>query len=142
MKHVNQYITNVVHKRGGAQYYELLRSWPEIMGNLARRTRLESCGDGCLCIGVYDPQWMQELYMLRSVIHDQIEQHIGKNTIARIQFKLVERRSPSSLRSRVSSDTSSHRTASSQKQCPVLDHIKDTQLQNALYRFFEYSDSS
>ncbi len=70
----------------------LMREWPSIVGSLQTRIRLEKIYDTTLVIGVYESHWMQELYLLSSVILDAINDFLGERRIEAVRFVLVEER--------------------------------------------------
>lgn len=68
---------------------DLLRNWPSIMGPLHNKVRLEKISEDTLIIGVYDSCWLQELYLLSSVLLDAINQNLDQPRIKQLRFKKV-----------------------------------------------------
>jgi len=66
---------------------KLTAQWPEIMGNLSDKISLQKIHNDTITIGVHEPSWMQELYMLSSVILKTINTHLGSPRIKKIYFK-------------------------------------------------------
>ena len=54
--------------------------------------RLEKIEGDTLIIGVYEPQWMQELFLLSRVLLNSVNSNLGHNYIRYLRFKLVEKR--------------------------------------------------
>lgn len=71
---------------------KLLSDWPEIVGNLHDKMCLEKVYDDTLVIGVYNTSWLQELYMLSSVIVKTVNQNLEQPYIKKIRFKHTSRK--------------------------------------------------
>lgn len=77
---------------------KLLTEWPTIVGNLNDKITLEKIHGDTLIIGVYETSWLQELYMLSSVLIKTINSHLDKPYIKRIRLKYATKNNtPSSL---------------------------------------------
>jgi hypothetical protein len=76
--------------------FNLLKNWREILGPLHEHMRIERIENDFLIIGVYDAHWMQELYLLSKNLLKTINDSLEKNSIKRLNFKLVKK--PSNLR--------------------------------------------
>lgn len=70
----------------------LMQQWPAIVGSLQTRIRIEKIYDATVVIGVYESHWMQELYLISSVILDSINDCLGEPKIEAVRFVLVEER--------------------------------------------------
>ena len=70
----------------------LARQWDQVIGSLKTRIRLEKIYNDTLVIGVYEYHWMQELYLLSPELCQKINQFLKEDRIARIRFKLVEKK--------------------------------------------------
>lgn len=65
----------------------LLSEWPIIMGGLAQRVRVEKIDGSTLILGVQNASWMQELYLLSTVLIKTINTHLGRPYIQKLIFK-------------------------------------------------------
>lgn len=70
----------------------LLKNWKSLVGELDCHMRLEKIEGDTLIIGVYEPQWMQELFLLSRVLLNSVNSNLGHNYIRYLRFKLVEKR--------------------------------------------------
>lgn len=70
--------------------YTLLQEWPTIMGNLHHKVTIKKITDDALILGVYDACWMQELYMLSSVIMHKVNGTLDQQRIKHVRFIMVE----------------------------------------------------
>ena len=68
----------------------LAMRWNEVVGSLQTRIRLEKIQDDTAVIGVYESHWMQELFLLSSVLCDSMNACIGEQRIKRVRFILIE----------------------------------------------------
>ena len=132
------YLERILREHGNVKHVQLLRAWPDIMGNLHKRTRLESFQDGQVIIGVYDPQWLQELHFLKSVIKQHINEYFQASVVSDIQFRRVGRRKKNASFQPVVQQEPPQRTpvSLSKKEKHALEHITDETLREALYRFY------
>lgn len=67
----------------------LLANWSNIIGSLHTRVRLEKIDGDILILGVYESVWLQELFMLSSVLIKTINQKLGDNYVKKLRFKSV-----------------------------------------------------
>lgn len=115
----------------------LLKQWDSLVGSLKTRIRLEKIQEDTLIIGVYEVHWMQELYILSSVLIDSINQFLGEPRVKKLRFKLVEERKS---RSKKKVDYKPLKKISdvvlTQEQAKALKGIEDTQLKDALVQFW------
>lgn len=66
---------------------QLTAQWPIIVGNLSDKISLDKIQGDTITIGVHEPSWIQELYMLSSVILKTINNHLGSPRIKKIFFR-------------------------------------------------------
>lgn len=71
---------------------QLLNDWDKIVGNLKTRICLEKIHKTVLIIGVYEPHWMQELYLLSNVLINKINTYLGCKRIEKLRFKLINKK--------------------------------------------------
>ena len=68
---------------------ELLQNWPNIIGQLKTKVRLEKINNDSLVLGVYDSCWLQELYLLSPILLKKINEKLENHTFKRLRFKQV-----------------------------------------------------
>jgi len=139
MKPLGQHVTTLFWKHGKTDYLQLLRAWPDIMGKLHRYTRMETFyPDKTLLIGVYDPQWMQELRCLSNEIVQHINDYFQKTIVTQVRCRLVARRRQknSSYRPYVSRHEASQQLQLTSHAEQVLYQIPDQRLRQALDAFY------
>ncbi len=117
----------------------LLSEWSIIMGNLAYRVRVEKIEGSTLVLGVQNASWMQELYLLSSVLLKTINNHLGKPYIQKLIFKTA------SFEKKEKKTPKKHAVPTTVKHTPVpltfaqkqaLATIQDSGLRDALKEFF------
>jgi len=116
----------------------LLNSWPDIMGNLVHKVRLEKINNDSLILGVYESCWLQELYLLSPILLNAINQKLDQPRIKHLRFKraaplkkYVSQKYDTQLPTTV--DVSS--ITLTQKEENALAQIQDEQLKDALKKF-------
>ena len=114
----------------------LARQWSEVVGALDTRIRLEKIYDDTLVIGVYESHWMQELYLLSSVLQDSINDAIGEHRINHLRFKLVEDRKRPERKPPPKKIKRPKNVELSARQTQALAGIKDKELCAALTDFW------
>ena len=114
----------------------LARQWESVVGSLGTRIRLEKIYDDTVVIGVYESHWMQELYLLSSVLCDSINDVIGEPRIKHLRFRLVEdkKRKPRRLAPKRVKRPKNVSLSSSQEK--ALAAISDEELRRALTDFW------
>lgn len=68
---------------------QLLKNWPDILGNLSTKVHLEKINDDSLVLGVADSCWLQELYMLSPLLLRTINKKLDEPRIKSLRFKKV-----------------------------------------------------
>lgn len=114
---------------------DLARDWNTIVGSLKTRVRLEKVYDDTLVIGVYEYQWMQELYLLSPVLKQQINEYLKKDRINHIRLKLVEDRKRKPIAPKTKPLVRPKKVCLNSIQENALNEIPDTALQNSLVDF-------
>ena len=122
---------------------QLISQWPEIVGNLSSTMNLEKVNSDSLVIGVYEAGWLQELYMLSSVLIKTINTHLGGTYIKKIHFKhatklvgSVGRKQDQMLEtSDQLQEKIREKTVLTQQEAQVLLAIKDVELRSVLHLF-------
>jgi hypothetical protein len=84
--HLKHFLQQVLAPRDDWKV-SLLINWPNIVGTLHERMTLEKIEEDILIIGVYDSCWMQELYLLSSMLLATINQKLDQPRIKQLRFK-------------------------------------------------------
>lgn len=66
---------------------QLLKNWPTIVGPLSSRVSIEKIEGSTLTLGVTDSCWLQELYMMSSLLLATINQTLDQPYIKQLRFK-------------------------------------------------------
>lgn len=116
--------------------HKLLSQWPQIVGELHEQMRIEKIKQDALIIGVYDPHWMHELFMLAPTILETISHALGKNYISHIRFVCASKKEP--LRKKNAQTTPKPRQLAelAPRHEQVLSRVQNEDLKTALRSFF------
>ena len=68
---------------------DLLYQWPEIIGPLGDKVRIEKIYDNLLILGVFHPCWLQELSLLSPLLLQTINKKLNHNHIKQLRFQHV-----------------------------------------------------
>ena len=68
----------------------LLRAWPDIVGPLATKVRIEKITENALVLGVQDSCWLQELYLLSPVLLKTINKTLDAPRIKTLRFMIAD----------------------------------------------------
>lgn len=68
---------------------QLLANWDKILGHLKTKVQLVKILDDTLVLGVSDPCWMQELFLLSSLLIKTINQNLDQPRIKYLRFKTI-----------------------------------------------------
>jgi hypothetical protein len=114
---------------------DLLTKWPEIIGDLGSKVKLEKIQDSTLVLSVANACWMQELYLLSPLLIRTINEKLDQPRIKHLRFKQAElKKARPSLPVKKQACAPQEVTLSSQERA-ALDKISDPQLSSALKRF-------
>jgi len=115
---------------------KLLSDWELIVGNLANKMRLEKIESTSLVIGVYEACWLQELYLLSSVLVNTINKHLDQPRIRTIRF-MHATQATSVKKKPIEKKVLIERTpiTLSLKEEEALSKIKDENLKKVLHTF-------
>lgn len=124
------------HKHTDWQLY-LIQNWADIVGTLHTRMYLEKIQNDTLFVGVYDPHWMHELFLLSSTLVRTINARLGADYIVRVRFKLARQKQVRDIQKQVQEKQNDIVVAHvlSDKQKYVLAQVKDVELKEALQQF-------
>jgi len=92
MKQINSVLESVLRNCNlwhGYQQYQLLLSWPEIVGSpLSDVTRAERINNGVMKVLVKDSVWSYHLSMMKPQLIDKLNRHAGSKVVKDIFFKI------------------------------------------------------
>jgi len=130
------------HDRSWQMY--LIQNWQTITGSLHSRICLEKIQGDTVVIGVYDAHWMQELFILQSMLIDMMNASFDKQHIKQVRFKLAKKRPELVQKSR---QVVCHRTTRAPRSLTAahedaLAAVKDQQLQKVLYTLLQHCSSA
>ncbi len=114
----------------------LLKDWPNIVGPLHEQMRIEKIERDCLVLGVYDPHWMHELFMLAPTIIETIRQTTGHTHIAHLRFVYVAKKENPQKTEQTATKAKKEPKELSPRQEQVLTRVHNVDLQKALRSFF------
>ena len=117
---------------------QLLSQWPSIVGDLSSKMRIEEIKNDTLIIGVFNASWLQELYMLSSVIKKTINQNLEKPYIQHIRFKSAStfyKKDIAPIKKISQSSNEYPLIVLSDPEEKALSSIKDKELQQVLHSF-------
>jgi len=86
--HIKQLLDNVLPVERDWKRH-LLANWSKTIGNLYSKVTIEQIYEDSLVLGVYDSCWLQELYMLSSILIKQINATLDSPRIKQIRFKQI-----------------------------------------------------
>ena len=75
-----------LQKHGHTWQMYLIQNWRTIVGNLHTRICLEKIQEDTIVVGVYDAHWMQELFLLNSMLLTMMNAHFDKPYIKQIRL--------------------------------------------------------
>jgi hypothetical protein len=115
---------------------KLLSEWNLITGNLSSKMRLEKIDGATLIIGVYQASWLQELYLLSSVLKQTINRHLGSDYIKQLRFKhaSVQKKKEAPNVQKVD-NVPVKKIVLSHNEQTALNTVKDEELKKALHGF-------
>ncbi|MCX5922319.1 MAG: DciA family protein [Candidatus Dependentiae bacterium] len=115
--------------------FKLLSNWHAIFGPLSTRVSLEKIHDDILILGVQDSCWLQELYLLSTVLLKTINETLDQPRIKNLRFKIIgnkKKKQPQQLKQKV---WSKHAVTLTTVEDNALHKIQDPQLRDALKNF-------
>ena len=131
--HIKNSLSHIIKKETDWRH-ELLANWSTIMGDLSDKVRLEKVQGSTLVLGVYDPSWMQELFMLSSMLIANINKQLPKPYVTDLRFKAAAKKKEKPKPERRPTPTPKPVTLKAHER-EALEKIKDTQLRSVLHQF-------
>jgi len=114
---------------------QLLKNWPNIIGNLKSKVRLEKIQNDTLILGVYDSCLLQELYLLSPVLLKTINEKLEKPHIKRLRFKQAGIKKTKKEKVYIKKTKTEKNIELTKKEKEILKKIKDPDLEKALIKF-------
>jgi len=119
---------------------QLLQNWPEIIGNLKTKVRLEKIQESTLVLSVADACWLQELYLLSPILLKTINEKLDRPRIKRLRFKQAEKKRKTKKRKTKKTEPKKRLKRVADKKLSAteegaLHKIEDEQLEVALKKF-------
>jgi hypothetical protein len=111
----------------------IITDWPQIVGTLQERARVEKVYEDTLVLGVYDSCWMQELYLLSNMIMHKVNQYLGAKYVLKIRLKYVQKQTFKHLAVVTDQVTVCEQLTAKEKRS--LQKVADPELQVALQNF-------
>lgn len=116
--------------------FKLLKNWPQIVGHLHTKMRIEKMSEDTIFLGVYDSSWMAELYALSRLLLKKINEALDQPRFVHVRFKLASVKQRSKIyKSKYSVNIARKPVLLNEKQRKALAVIKDPQLKEALTNF-------
>lgn len=116
-------------------HIDLLSRWDTIIGPLNTKVFIEKIQDDTLILGVTNSCWMQELYMLSSLLITTINKNLDQPRIKHLRFKgSVMKKNGISVRKAPIRKTKPPRALTPFEQA-ALESIQDAELRAALTAF-------
>jgi len=135
MAHDIKNIINTVLGNQNNWKIKLLRQWPNIIGNLKNRVRIEKIQGECLILGVYDACLLQELYLLSPILLKTIHQKLENIPVKKLRFKQVGTKREKKCKSHKIRREIKKTVELTEKEQKTLKKIKDPDLEKALKQF-------
>ncbi len=113
----------------------ILTNWPYIIGNLHTRIMVEKIEGDTIIVGVYDSCWLQELYMLSSMILHRINENLDQPYLKKIRFKQVgyQKKKPTTPTPAAHKEKKTITLSAAEER--MLGTINDPELRSALKAF-------
>lgn len=114
----------------------LLSQWDTILGHLKTKVQLVKILDDTLILGVMDPCWMQELYLLSNLLIKTINQNLDQPRIKYLRFKTIGiKKNKQKKRTSYVDKLAIKEVQLSSKEERALKQISDPSLENALRQY-------
>ncbi len=138
MKHIKNCLFNIkkTSSRKNNWRLMLMQSWNSIIGNLSSKVSIHKIYNNAITLGVSDSSWMQELYLLSSVIKEKINKAIDKPRIETVRFQYVPPNKKRTIKKNKSKKDIKEKTLSTREK-KALDKVQDQELAQALTRLLQ-----
>lgn len=146
MKLISQVIDQLLLQAQENWELKLRAEWSTIMGDLARRARLERINDTTLILGVYDSHWIHELHALSRMILQRVNSALSTTYPAGfslkalrciwVQKKIYEKKYSVSSTHGVEKKIQPYQRRLSLKMLKKIQHLSSTELQDSLISYY------
>ncbi len=110
----------------------LLKKWPEIVGQLASKVTIEKIYAESVTLGVYDSCWMQELYLLSPTLVETINRNLDQPRIKQVRFKLIGKKEQKKKKSTTPKHKDEPKTITlTSTEQKALERIADPEIQGS-----------
>lgn len=89
--HIRTLLSPFLHAKKTDWKVKLLSEWEHVMGPMAQHVTIIKIYDDTVMLGVYDSSWLQELYLLSTMIIDNINRNLDVPRIKQLRFKQIKR---------------------------------------------------
>ena len=113
----------------------LLKTWPDVIGSLHTKVKLEKIQDTTLVLSVVDACWLQELYLLSPILLRTINQKLDRPRIKRLRFKQAGIKKEAKQQEKPRQNKVHKVVNLTSKERAALKNVDDAQLASVLERF-------
>lgn len=131
---LNQLITHVLYGSNNWKLH-LVTNWRYIVGPLSSRICIEKIERDTLVIGVCDSAWLQELYLLSTILLQKINQALPAPHIKKLIFKQIGNRALNRQTQNPKKNPKQLQRPLTAQERKALQAINDQELSSALYNF-------
>lgn len=133
MHSVKSLVQSILHQSSDWRML-LIAQWPHIVGDIAQHACIEKIEGDTLIIGVHSAVWMQELYLLSSMVQSKVNQALEKPYIKKVHFKYRQRHTIAhTIKKNLKTPTAS-RPLNGKEQI-ALNAMHDNELRTQLHKF-------
>lgn len=115
--------------------FQLLSNWHDIMGTLADKVHIEKIYEDTLVLGVPNSCWLQELYLLSSMVRNSINAKLDQPRIKELRFKKSGIKPPKKKNTAPYKQPTVKNVQLSPREHLALAKITDPELSAALKKF-------
>lgn len=139
MKHIKNCLPNIQKTSFSNKKWKmvLMQQWQKIIGNLSSKVFIHKIYNDAITLGVYDVNWMQELYLLSSVIKNKINQAIDAPRIETVRFKYLAPKANRASNKESCDKLELEEKVLSNKEKKALEKIQDPELVKVLTRLLQ-----
>lgn len=112
--------------------FTIMQEWKTIIGKLYSKVSIYKIYNNSIVLGVYDLNWMQELYMLSEVIKQKINAKLEQPYIETIRFKYITKKTKKKNDNKSSNSEKIKEHMLTNKEEAALKKINDPELSQAL----------
>jgi len=133
-KDIKQIINRILNPKNNWKI-ELLRDWPNIVGNLKNKVHIDKIKGDTLTLAVCDSCLLQELYLLSPILLKTINEKLENITIKKLRFKQMGIKKTKNRKKHKNRRHHKETIELSAIETITLKKIKDPDLEKALKKF-------